>query len=510
MQRGGRSSAAVIYGSLIVVLALVLISIYTPSASATFGTDLDIPAVGGVVSSPLYPGEVPDIAWNLYNNQPVGSPAVTITSFVVAFDWTSPGAGQELLSSPLTIEAGRSATISGEAITIPDVAVGTHTMNETVTGMEDGESAPTTRVFIVGQVEIVKRSTLTTSMSLNVSKGVTPLSVQFDAHASGGTPTYTYSWDFGDGGTSSSATPTHAYLSPGTYDVSVVTTDKKGREVRETKTVTVGSPIHASFSSNITSGTAPLSVQFNSEISGGFTPYTYSWTFGDGGRSTEKDPVHVFSTPGTYLVNAKVTDDFGLIVTGQINITVFPTPLLTITSNVTNGTAPLSVSFSSTVVSEYPQTGLLWSFGDGTSSSQANPTHVYSIPGNYSVQLYSFDDQQKRTYSSVINITVEAPIGYVGPTHDDPATPLPSSDVVRPESISDILLNPMNLGIVIFGTMLVVAMVMLSVTSKKRVSNRSYYCENCGKTIPHGTFVCPHCGHKKEPLSVRYFKYSNE
>ena len=236
--------------------------------------------------------------------------------------------------------------------------------------------------------------------------------------------------------------------------------------------------------------------------------------FGDGGSSTEKDPVHVFGAPGTYLVNAKVTDEFGLIVTGQIHITVFPTPQLTITSNVTNGTAPLSVSFSSTVVSEYPQIGLLWSFGDGTSSSQANPTHLYSIPGNYSVQLYSIDDQQKRTYSSVINITVDAPVGYVGPTHDDPtsdpSTDVPSSEAIQPGSLSDIMMNPVNLGIVIFGAMLVVAIVMLSASSRKSVGSRLFFCENCGKTIPHGTFVCPHCGHKKEPLSVRYFKYSNE
>lgn len=66
--------------------------------------------------------------------------------------------------------------------------------------------------------------------------------------------------------------------------------------------------LNVACSANPTSGTRPLSVQFTSTVSGGLTPYTYSWTFGDGSTSSEANPMHVYSSSGTYTVTLVVTD----------------------------------------------------------------------------------------------------------------------------------------------------------------------------------------------------------
>lgn len=60
-----------------------------------------------------------------------------------------------------------------------------------------------------------------------------------------------------------------------------------------------------------------------------------------------------------------------------------------------SGIAPLNVQFSQVLVSN--NTGLLWSFGDNTTSTDQNPNHTYSDPGNYNVSLTIFCDNESFT-----------------------------------------------------------------------------------------------------------------
>ena len=69
------------------------------------------------------------------------------------------------------------------------------------------------------------------------------------------------------------------------------------------------SPPEAQFNSNITSGHAPLTVQFNDSSSGTVT--SYSWDFGDGITSSEKNPVHTYTSSGKYNVTLTVTNSAG-------------------------------------------------------------------------------------------------------------------------------------------------------------------------------------------------------
>lgn len=69
-------------------------------------------------------------------------------------------------------------------------------------------------------------------------------------------------------------------------------------------------------------GVFPLAVSFNSTIIGGTFPYTYSWTFGDGGTSASSSPTHNYVANGAYSVRLTVTDSLGNNATSFTTITV--------------------------------------------------------------------------------------------------------------------------------------------------------------------------------------------
>ena len=125
---------------------------------------------------------------------------------------------------------------------------------------------------------------LLASASANPTSGNAPLFVQFTGSASGGQSPYSYSWNFGDGGSSGQQNPSHTYQASGTYTPTLTVTDSQNNKATSQVTITVSQPpptLSASASASPTSGTAPLTVQFTGSASGGQSPYSYSWTFGD-------------------------------------------------------------------------------------------------------------------------------------------------------------------------------------------------------------------------------------
>jgi PKD repeat protein/glucose/arabinose dehydrogenase len=88
--------------------------------------------------------------------------------------------------------------------------------------------------------------------------------------------------------------------------------------------ITDNQPPAVSISADTTNGEAPLPVQFTSTVddADGDTPVTYAWDFGDGGTSTEADPGHTYTTPGTYVVSLTVTDSRGAKTTRTLEVRV--------------------------------------------------------------------------------------------------------------------------------------------------------------------------------------------
>ncbi len=127
-----------------------------------------------------------------------------------------------------------------------------------------------------------------------------------------GTAPLTYSWDFGDGGSSEAVNPTHTYGELGGYTVTLRAVNAYGVGTatgRITVTPASFAPI-AAFSVTPTVGMVGEPVTFTNETIGTL-PISYSWMFGDGFSSPVTDPVHIYSEPATYTVSLRATNALG-------------------------------------------------------------------------------------------------------------------------------------------------------------------------------------------------------
>jgi len=134
----------------------------------------------------------------------------------------------------------------------------------------------------------------------------------------------TYSWDFGDNGTSTATSPSHLYTSGGTFTVTLIATNSNGSNTIQ-KTVNMLGPVApiANFTYTGANGYAPATVTFTNTSQ---NATSYSWNFGDGGTSTATSPSHIFTTGGTFTVQLTATGTGGNNTFSQtVNILAPPT-----------------------------------------------------------------------------------------------------------------------------------------------------------------------------------------
>ncbi len=235
----------------------------------------------------------------------------------------------------------------------------------------------------------------TADFSALPTRGPPPLAVQFtDLSTSGSSPITAWSWSFGDGSASTSQSPGHTYANAGSYSVSLTVTTADGQGTNtKADYVAVTDPVvppTAGFSGSPTSGVAPLTVQFVDQSNPGSASITSRLgSFGDGGTSTAQDPGHTYADPGSYTVSLTVTTSVGsdsLTKTDYITVSVCEPPAADFVGVPTTGVAPLNVQFTDLSVPG-DITGWSWSFGDGGTSTQQNPSHTYTVPGTYDVSV---------------------------------------------------------------------------------------------------------------------------
>jgi PKD repeat protein len=114
---------------------------------------------------------------------------------------------------------------------------------------------------------------------------------------------------------------------------------------------------------------------------------TYLWDFGDGTTSTLKNPTHSYAATGTYPVTVKTTNDAGCEdISAVKTVTVTSGPIASFTFN-NNQCANNPVTFTNTSTNTNGTTTYAWTFGDGGTSTAANPTHTYTTANTYNVEL---------------------------------------------------------------------------------------------------------------------------
>jgi PKD repeat protein len=211
-------------------------------------------------------------------------------------------------------------------------------------------------------------------------------------------------WDFGDGATSTQRSPSRRYATAGQYTVTLQVTDDEGatgtrsHPANPTAPPTPNDPPRAEF--EVTCQDLQCTFVDRSTDDDG-TVASWSWNFGDGSTSSERNPSHTYAAGGRYDVLLMVTDDDGAAdtKTHPADPTAPPTQ-----SNepphadfdihcdhLTCAFVDKSKDDDGTIVSRQ------WEFGDGSSSTDQNPTHTYGTPGHYTVLLTVTDDDGAST-----------------------------------------------------------------------------------------------------------------
>lgn len=223
---------------------------------------------------------------------------------------------------------------------------------------------------------------------------VNNLNVNFDNLSTNGN---SYIWNFGDGQTSTSPSPSHTYNEEGNYTVIFTAFNECGSN-SIAQTIVVGALPVAGFSVVSPNGCDPHTAIFSDQSSGNFD--TYLWAFPGGIPNASSDPNPIISYPnvGTYNVNLTVSGSIGsntFELEGAVSVIPKPEPAFDFEINGSE------VIFTNNSMNASSYT---WDFGDGNTSFEINPTHNYLEPGMYVVSL----NAQNAFCGSVatLNITV--------------------------------------------------------------------------------------------------------
>ncbi|HRH59775.1 MAG TPA: PKD domain-containing protein, partial [Chitinophagaceae bacterium] len=198
-------------------------------------------------------------------------------------------------------------------------------------------------------------------------------------------PPLTYKWDFGDGGTSSQSSPSHTFLTSGSYQVKLVAANSAGCIDSTTQTINIGSQTADFIVASGTCVNEPVVMQDSSLPH----PVSGTWNFGDGNTGSGLTVSHIYTTPGTYTIT--YTANFGtchLTVTKTITVTTKPTAAFNTADVLISCKTPLTVQFNNTSANA---SAYFWDFGDGSSSNDISPVHTYNTTGSFTVTLIAIN-----------------------------------------------------------------------------------------------------------------------
>ncbi len=255
----------------------------------------------------------------------------------------------------------------------------------------------------------------------------------------GDAPINRYLWDWGNGLTSNLPTPVVQYQQGGSYAVTLWIVDTNQCQSAQRKnnhfTIRANPAIQITANKYLECGT-PVNIQFNVNVTGDTITH-YRWSFPGNLQSTIKNPSFTFTSQGKHDVQLWVKDKHGCSSTSHqkdfIHILQVNAGL-----SVENQVNCLQsqVRFNNLTHPDISQMRYQWNFGDGTSSTQKNPSKSYSNAGNYHIRLISHipNTQCIDTAFSTTPVQIVTPRNIVPIISDTQFCDLPKSVSFRPSA----------------------------------------------------------------------------
>lgn len=216
----------------------------------------------------------------------------------------------------------------------------------------------------------------------STSSGCAPLSVTYTASPAG--EAYTYAWEFpgGEPASSSDSVVTVVYSQPGSYGFTLIVSNIAGSDtLTVVDSIRAGTGPQAGFNLQYQPGSLLLTTE-NTSVGAS----SYLWTFGDGNSSTAASPVHTYAEAGSYTLTLIAANDCGSDTTTQ-TLTVILPPVAGLTTTVSSGCAPLSVTYQAAPVGEGYSYQWLFPGGSPGTATEASATVTYELAGSYAATL---------------------------------------------------------------------------------------------------------------------------
>lgn len=236
----------------------------------------------------------------------------------------------------------------------------------------------------------------------------------------------TYSWNFGTQGTATGPLPTKTFTAPGTFPVTLTVRDEWTlTHTSVAQNVTITEPTGNSaptptFQQSCQGLTCAVSSQGTVDPNTGDT-ISYSWNWGDNTTpSTGASPAaHVYAAAGTYTITLTATDGWGKSASTTRTFTLSePASNAAPTATFTASCASFTTCQMNSAGSADPDGDAIryaWAFGDGGTSTTANPARTYSGPGTYTVTLTVTDVWGKSATATRV-VTITEPGANTAPT----------------------------------------------------------------------------------------------
>ncbi len=222
-----------------------------------------------------------------------------------------------------------------------------------------------------------------------------------------------YSWDFGNGATSILQNPISNFKKDGTYLITLRIITAEGCKDTIKKSLNVNPTPVSNFS--YISDKIKDSIFFTNIVpQTNLSALSWEWNFGDQETSTKQNPAHQFSVGGSYTVSLITRTDIGCT-NKYSSIIIIDKPTVNFTSSLSKCKGEMINFKNSSTFSNGSVVSWDWDFGDNTTSTSQNPTHVYLSSGTYTVKLIvTSNTGSKGTLSQLIVVNNKPIVQFEG------------------------------------------------------------------------------------------------